>query len=130
MLTILVYPGQKMLIDGVEMRFNNRCSVTFPHMARFLAGRWIMEPENATTEYQRLYLAIQTAYVGPREQRAAAEGDAKQIAARIDLPTAHAAFSKASQGQYHAALKILRQQIQREDPMHINAIDGTREAVA
>jgi flagellar biosynthesis regulator FlbT len=129
MLTILVNPGHKMLIDGVEIRFANRCSVTFPHMARFLAGRWVMEPDDAMTDHQRLYLALQNAYVGPREHRAAAEREAAEIAREIDLPTAYAAVSKAMAGHHHAALKILRQQIQREDPSHINAIDGRPQAV-
>ena len=117
MLTIECPAGKPLLIDGVVMHFNRRTSVTFETPAvRFLAGSWVMAEGEATTPLRRLYLALQTAYVGPRDDRAEAMSVANALAPQSGTPACLSALAQARVNQFHEALRVLRDAFRAERP--------------
>ena len=70
-----------MIINGAVIRFRNRARIELTTRSRFMFGKQIMPEDAARTPAGRLYYDLQTAYIGPAEDRAAALARAR---ARID----------------------------------------------
>jgi flagellar biosynthesis repressor protein FlbT len=78
-LVIELRDNDRMIVNGVPLRFRSKTRVELSTRARFLFGKQIMTPERANTPARRLYLAIQSAYVGAAEER----GDSLKEARRL-----------------------------------------------
>jgi flagellar protein FlbT len=60
------------IINGAAIRFRNKSRIEITGKARFLFGKQILAPEDATTPAAQIYHDIQTIYIGNREERAEA----------------------------------------------------------
>jgi flagellar protein FlbT len=79
-LVLELRPGERLLVNGAELSFRSRTTVTLCNRARFLFGRQVLDPAEATTPARRLYLALQSAYAGDEADRAARMTEAMQMA--------------------------------------------------
>ncbi len=68
-LNITLSPWQTLRINGSDILFKTRASITVTNRANFLFGSQIMPESQATTPMQRLYYAIQEVYVGPTDAK-------------------------------------------------------------
>jgi flagellar protein FlbT len=64
--------GETLLVNGAVIRFKTRARIELSTQARFMFGKQIMPSEEAVTPGRRIYYDLQTAYVGPEEDRAPA----------------------------------------------------------
>src|SRR5690242_4682421 len=74
-----------MLVNGARIRFSAKTRVELTAQARFLFGKQVMLPEQATTSAKRLYLALQAAYIGADQERARGLGAARAAAALTEV---------------------------------------------
>lgn len=79
--------GDMMVVNGAPIRFRNRARIELAARARFLFGKQIMPPEAANTPARRIYFALQTAYVGTEEERAAGLDAARRLIADFQEAT-------------------------------------------
>ena len=79
-LVIELRPGQRLLVNGAELQFRNRASIALCNRVRFLFGRQVLAPSEATTPARRLYLAMQVAYAGDEPEREASAAQAHALA--------------------------------------------------
>jgi len=56
--------GESMILNGAVIRFKTRTRLELNTQARFLFGKQIMQAEEAITPGQKLYFALQQAYIG------------------------------------------------------------------
>ena len=54
--------GELLVINGATIRFRNRVRVELLSRARFLFGKQIMAPHEATSPARQIYYALQVAY--------------------------------------------------------------------
>ncbi len=80
-LVLELRPGDLLIVNGAPIRFRNRARVELTSKARFLFGKQVLTAETATTPARRVYLALQTAYVGRDEERAEALATARELVA-------------------------------------------------
>lgn len=115
--------GDKLVINGAAIHFITAADIRLANKARFLFGRQIMAPADANTAARRIYCALQTAYVGEPDERAAALDEATCF---IDMfrrettsPTARHLLEEALRlarcGESYSALKIARRIVAHED---------------
>ena len=64
-----LHPGDALIINGASLRFRNRAMVELTAHARFLVGKQIMPPAQATSPARRIYFALQCAYIGTDDER-------------------------------------------------------------
>jgi flagellar protein FlbT len=91
--------------------------------ARFLFGKQVLTAEQATTPARRIYLAMQTAYVGRDDEREAALGQARTLIAAYgesDGPEEprglmRQALQAAEAGEHYEALKLARRVLRLEE---------------
>lgn len=114
-LTVTLYPGTTLWIDGHPIGVDKRTKLTFTTRVPWLGNDWVMQPEYATTRAKRLYLALQDAYVGPREGRRDAMVRAHDLAHQIGTAACLGALAQARVNQFYEALKTMRDVIQAED---------------
>jgi flagellar protein FlbT len=115
--------GEVIIVNGAPIRFRNRASIELTAHARFVFGKQVMSPEAANTPARRLYLALQTAYVGIAEERAPALTTARTLAAALrDRSTSRfmraaldRALAAAEADDGFAALRVARAIIQHEE---------------
>ena len=83
-----------MILDGTVIRFKTRTRLELSTQSRFLFGKQIMLPEDARTQAQRIYFALQQAYIGDAQSRPEALAEARRLieAARADSPPRGAIF--------------------------------------
>jgi flagellar protein FlbT len=112
--------GETMIINGAVIRFKTRARLELTTQSRFMFGKQIMEPHEAVTPAKRLYHDIQTLYVGPPENRAAARTSAFARIANFtnpvpfdDILTRIGALIESE--NLFEALKLARQLIRHED---------------
>jgi flagellar protein FlbT len=72
--------GERLLVNGAELSFRSRTTVTLCNRARFLFGRQVLDPAAATTPARRLYLALQSAYAGDEASRGGHVAEALRLA--------------------------------------------------
>ena len=112
-----------MVINGAAIRFRTKTRLELASHARFLFGKQLMAPTEATTPARRIYYALQTAYIGLDEERPEALRSAQKLIAMFREATtsatarlildeiAHAATSDLC----YQALKLTRRIIRHED---------------
>ena len=114
--------GDKLVINGAAIHFVSSAEIRLANHARFLFGRQIMAPAQATTPARRIYFALQTAHVGEPDERAAALHEAGLL---IDMFCAEttsdsarsllrAALNAGHEGSGWHALKLARRVISHE----------------
>lgn len=114
--------GELMVVNGAALRFRSRTRVELMAKARFLFGKQVMTAEGANTPARRIYFALQTAYVGPEEEREAALAAAHRLAAEFQEATTSAmarqlldrALSLAEAEEWYAALRLVRHVMRHE----------------
>jgi flagellar protein FlbT len=115
--------GESLLINGAELRFSGGTKVELRGPARFLVGKQVMFPHEATTPARRLYLTIQSAYVGPPNQRSSAVESARKLIEACQQATPPSTIRVALNrilalvhaDECYLALKLVRGLIQYED---------------
>jgi len=122
-LVLELRPGDLLIVNGAPIRFRNRARVELTNRARFLFGKQVLSPDTATTEARRIYLALQTAYIGQDEERAGGLDEARQRVAAFmesDAPEAWRlmlwrALEQAEAGDHYQAMKLARRVIRQEE---------------
>lgn len=122
-LVLELRPGDLLIVNGAPIRFRNRARVELTSRARFLFGKQVLTPDTATTPARRIYLALQTAYIGQEEERAGGLAEARRRVAdyaESDAPEAwrtmmRHAVEQAGEGDYYQAMKLARRVIRQEE---------------
>lgn len=116
--------GELLIINGATLRFVSRARIQLMTRARFLFGKQIMQSEAANTPARRLYLALQSAYVGGRAaERGRGLERARALTAALMAATTSdevrellaCALATAEAGQGHEAIKLAREIVALED---------------
>lgn len=115
--------GDMMVVNGAPIRFRNRTRIELAAKARFLFGKQIMPPEAATTPARRIYFALQTAYIGTEDERAAGLQAARALIADFQQATTSAlaremlrqALILAETDDCYQALKLARRVMRHEE---------------
>lgn len=115
--------GETMIVNGATLRFKTRARIELSTQARFMFGKQIMQPEDATTPGRKIYYELQSAYVGPEDDRPAAIGRvqariaalASAAPAEFVAVTLDQILAAVSAGGFFEALKLARQIIRFED---------------
>jgi flagellar protein FlbT len=126
--------GDLMIVNGAPIRFRNRTRIELTSRARFLFGKQIMPPEEATTPARRIYFSVQTAYIGNEEERERglelARSLVEEFQAMTTSPTVQEllerALTSAENDECYQALKILRRVMQHEDAVFARGQDVLR----
>ena len=114
--------GETMLINGAAIRFRTRTRIELLSRARFLFGRQIMSSDEAQTPAGRLCHALQMAYVGADDLRAAAVLEANTLLEAQHANAEEEAFvatlaeirSAIAAGEFYPALRRARGLVARE----------------
>lgn len=114
--------GDNLVINGAAIHFVTSAEIRLANRARFLFGRQIMPPADATTPARRIYFALQTAYVGEAHERDAALAEARcfigMFRDETTSPSARAllvaALAAAEAGDCYQALKLARRIVRHE----------------
>jgi len=115
--------GEVMIVNGAPIRFRTKSRIELTAKARFLFGKQIMPPEQADSPARRIYFALQSAYIGSEEERAAALIVARQLIAAFKEATTSnlareildRALASAEADDCYPALKLTRRIIMHED---------------
>jgi len=115
--------GDMMVVNGAAIRFRTRTRIELTAHARFLFGRQIMAPQDATTPARRLYFALQTAYIGDDTERQAGLGEARLRAGEFRAATTSKmavalldqAMASAEANKCYQALRLVRRVVAHED---------------
>jgi flagellar biosynthesis repressor protein FlbT len=115
--------GDMMVVNGAAIRFRTRTRIELTAHARFLFGRQIMAPDDATTPARRLYFALQTAYIGDDMERHAGLSEARLRAAEFRAATTSKmaaalldqAMTSAEGNKCYQALRLVRRVVAHED---------------
>ena len=118
-----------MVINGAAIRFRTKTRLELASHARFLFGKQLMSPADATTPARRIYCALQTAYIGADEERPAALKAAQDLIAMFreatTSPTARLILDEIAEAaridQCYQALKLTRRIIRHEDAVFMSA---------
>jgi flagellar protein FlbT len=111
------------IINGAVIKFRMKSRFEINGRARFLFGKQILLPNELTTPARRIYFALQVAYVGHEDERAASLAEAKDLIAAFrsstGSPLAHDLLDRmlrlAEQDESYEALKLARTVIRHED---------------
>ena len=121
-LVLQVRPGDLMIVNGAMMRFRTKARIDLPAPARFLLGKQIMSRAQAYSPARHIYLALQAAYVGPEEDREAAQHATRRLIAKFQATASGTVRHLLDQALFAAefddhfrALKLVRLIILHED---------------
>jgi flagellar protein FlbT len=114
--------GESMILNGAVIRFKTRTRLELNTQARFLFGKQIMHEEDAVTPAQKIYYALQQAYIGDDPSRPESLRAARALLTthRDTAPTSAAReifdhlLSTLADGAGFEALKRARQLIRDE----------------
>lgn len=81
-LQVRIKHGEKMIVNGAAIQFLSDANIRFTNKVRFIYGRQLMSPEEATNTARRIYFNVQVAYIGEPDERAPAMAEARIL---IDL---------------------------------------------
>ncbi len=115
--------GETMIVNGAPIRFRTKSRIELTAHARFLFGKQIMAPSEASTPARRIYFALQTAYIGTIEEREAGLAAARHYVAAFQAATTSQlacsildrALAAAGADQGYQALRLARRIIRHED---------------
>jgi len=110
------------IINGACIRFRTKGRIEIAGRARFLFGKQVLSPADAHTEAAKLYVAIQTAYVGAQDDRAdalaAARARAEALAGAATSPLEQEVLAKIviliEADDCYEALKLTRRIMRHE----------------
>lgn len=122
--------GEVMIVNGAPIRFRTKSRIELTAKARFLFGKQIMPPDQATSPARRIYFALQSAYIGNEEERAGGLASARTLITEFDTATTSKAardmlgraLAAAESDDCYQALKLARRIIQHEDAVLGRAI--------
>jgi len=122
-LVLELRPGERLMVNGAVIVFRTKARIELTARVRFLFGKQIMMPEEAHTPARRLYLALQSVYIGTAEQRSRALDTAHALTAALKARTMCAlmrerldsALAAAVADNCYAAIKLARLIIRSED---------------
>ena len=107
--------GERIFINGAVLRVDRKVSIEFLNDVTFLLEAHVMQPEQTTTPFKRLYFIVQTMVIDPinaSTSRKLFEGswsDVYDAVCRKDLRTTLAEIRQSVDAKrYYDALKILR----------------------
>lgn len=113
------------IINGAVIKFRVKTRIEINGKARFLFGKQVLLPHESNSPGRKIYFALQTAYVGGEEERAAGMAEARRLigALRAATPSTMAqdvfdrmlAFAEA--GECYEALKLCRMVIRHEEAL-------------
>jgi len=111
------------IINGAVIKFRVKSRIEINGRARFLFGKQILRPNESTTPARQIYLALQVAYVGHDDERAASLVQAKELIATLQANTSSVMardlldrmLGLAELGESYEALKLARMMIRHED---------------
>jgi flagellar protein FlbT len=114
--------GESLMVNGAELVMRSRGSVMLCNRARFLFGRQVLDPADATTPARRLYLALQLAYAGEDAARPAHAAEARRLA-ETQLETRgprgcallHALLAELALDRVREALSLARELFAEDD---------------
>lgn len=129
--------GDLMVVNGAPIRFRSRTRIELTAKARFLFGKQILGPEQATTPARRIYFALQTAYIGDEDERERGLCLARRLIDEFQIATTSAlaremldrALAAAEADECYSALKLARRVMRHEDAvLQAGAADPERPA--
>ena len=116
--------GDMMVVNGAGIRFRNKTRIALTAPARFLFGKQLMLAPDATTPVRRIYYALQQAYIGNEEERAAGLAEARDLIvayAGSGAAELSAAMAMLEAGNCYQALKLCREVIRMVDGVALGA---------
>ncbi len=116
--------GDMMVVNGAGIRFRNKTRIELTAPARFLFGKQLMLAPDATTPVRRIYYALQQAYIGNEEERAAGLAEARDLIvayAGSGAAELAAAMAMLEAGNCYQALKLCREVIRMVDGVALGA---------
>jgi flagellar biosynthesis repressor protein FlbT len=122
-LVLELHQGEVMILNGAPIRFRTRSRIELTAKARFLFGKQIMAPDQADSPARRIYVALQSAYIGSELEREAGLAAARYFIADFHQSTSldlvrlilDQALAAAETDDCYQALKLIRRIIQHED---------------
>jgi flagellar biosynthesis repressor protein FlbT len=121
-LTLVLRPGERMIVNGAVMRFARPTTVQLETRARFVFGKQVMTAADADTPARRLYLHLQTWYAGDHHERSGAREKAIALAdamrPALSATTGRVlgnALEMAEAGDHPASLELARELVRLED---------------
>lgn len=123
MLLLELRAGETLIVNGAPILFRRKTKIELREKVRFLFGKQIMQPHEADTPAQKIYFAIQIAYIGSGNERRAGLALAEQLVEQFYHTTAlplvtgllDRALIAANAGEYYEALKLVRSVVQHEN---------------
>ncbi len=121
--------GDMMVVNGAGIRFRSKTRIELTAHARFLFGKQLMLPQDATTPSRRIYFAMQNAYIGNDDERRSGLASARELVAAFQAQrpdsessaTLGEAMSRLEAGGCYQALKLCREVIRAEDGAPLGA---------
>ena len=115
--------GETMIVNGAPIRFRTKSRIELTAHARFLFGKQIMAPSEASTPARRIYFALQTAYIGSDDERESGLASARHYIAEFQAATTSQlacsildrALAAAETDQGYQALRLARRIVRHED---------------
>lgn len=115
--------GEVMIVNGAPIRFRTKSRIELTAKARFLFGKQIMSPDQADSPARRIYFALQSAYIGNDDERAAGLVAARDLIAAFKQATTSElardildrALAAAEADDCYKGLKLTRRVIMHED---------------
>jgi flagellar protein FlbT len=125
--------GEVMIVNGAPIRFRTRSRIELTAKARFLFGKQIMAPDQATTPARRIYFALQAAYIGSETEREQGLDSFRHFVTEFQQATTldsvrqilDQALVAAEADDCYQALKLVRRIIQHEDTILGRDQNGT-----
>ncbi len=134
-LVLEIKQGDMMVVNGAAIRFRTKTRIELTSRARFLFGKQLMSPSDATTPARRIYYALQTAYVGSDEERGPALETARALIRMFSETTTSAtarlvlarAVEAAMTNRCYVGLKLAKRIMRHEDAVLNGAADADAE---
>ena len=134
-LVLEIKQGEMLVVNGAAIRFRTKTRIELTSRARFLFGKQLMAPSDATSPARRIYFALQTAYVGNDEERGPALEAAHELVRMFGESTTSAAarlilaraLEAATTDRFYVGLKLARRIIRHEDAVLSGRNDADTE---
>ena len=122
-LVLELRPGDCMVLNGAPIKFRNKTRIELTARARFLFGKQIMAPSEATTPARRIYYALQAAYIGEDWERREGLLEAARLIGEFKAATTSGAaallldqaLASAEAGDCYRALRLARRVMRHEE---------------
>ena len=133
-LVIELRAAEVLIVNGAPIRFRNRARIELTTHVRFLFGKQVMPPAEASSPARRLYFALQTAYIGELHERGPALERARDLAQDFADHTTSGlarhlcaeAICAAEDDDGYRALKYARRLIQHESAVLAPPLEEAR----